>query len=65
MPNREMVGGIIEKTLEEIIAAKGIYGEEGEVMLNKSLQLVALAMAGHTLVSSPEDMRRVKSVIEG
>ncbi len=65
MTNKETVGGIIEKTLEEIIAAKGIYGEEGQVMLNKSLQLVALAMAGYNSVSSQEDMNRVKNVIEG
>jgi hypothetical protein len=64
MANKETIGGIIEKTLEEIIAEKGISGDEGQTLLNKSLQLVALAMAGRASVSSPEDMRRVKSAIE-
>ena len=65
MANKEIIGGIIEKTLKEIIAESGISKEEAQLMLNKSLQLVALAMAGHALASSPEDSRRVKSVIEG
>lgn len=65
MANKEIIGGIIEKTLAEIIAARGISGDEGQAILNKSLHLVALAMAGHASFSSPEDMRRVKSVIEG
>jgi hypothetical protein len=65
MANKEIIGGIIEKTLNEIIEEKGFSGEEYEVLLKKSLQLVALAMAGHVLVSSPEDTRKIKGVIEG
>ena len=65
MAIKEAVGGIIEKALEDIIASKGLSDDEGQVMLNKALKLVALAMASHASVSSPEDIRRVKSVIEG
>lgn len=64
MASKETVAGIIEKTLKEIIAAKGISGDEGQVILKKSLDIVALAVAGHASVSSPEDVRRVKDVIE-
>lgn len=65
MANKEIIGGIIEKTLKEIIEEKGFSGEEYGVMLKKSLQLVALAMAGHVSGSSPEDNRKIKGVIEG
>ena len=65
MANQEIIGGIIEKTLKEIIEEKNFSKDEAELLLNKSLQLVALAMAGHVLMSSPEDSRRIKSIVEG
>lgn len=65
MAKKEIIGGIVEKSLREIITQKNFPKEEVELILNKSLQLVALAMGGYNSISSEDDMKRVKRVIEG
>ena len=64
MANYEIVGGIIEKTIKEIIAEKHLSGDEGKIILNKSLKIVALALAKAVSISNTEDLRNVKSIIE-
>lgn len=64
MANYETIGGIIEKTLKEIIADKHLSGEEAQKVLKKSLNIVALAMAKAVSFSNNEDVRDVKSIIE-
>lgn len=65
MAKKEIIGGIVEKSLREIITQKDFSKEEAELILNKSLQLVALAMGGYNSISSEDDMKRVIRVIEG
>jgi hypothetical protein len=65
MAKKEIIGGIVEKSLREIITQKDFPKEEAELFLNKSLQLVALAMGGYNSISSEDDMKRVMRVIEG
>lgn len=65
MAKKEVIGGIVEKSLREIISSKDLPEDEKEELLNNSLQIVALAMSGYVSISSSDDIQRVRSIIEG
>jgi hypothetical protein len=65
MAKKEIIGGIVEKSLREIIESKKLNNEEKDKILENSLKLVALAMHGYVSPSNNDDLQRARSIIEG
>lgn len=65
MAKKEIIGGIVEKSLREIVSNKDFSEEEADIILGNSLKLVALSIGGFVSISSTDDIERVINVIEG
>ena len=65
MEDKRPAADIIMKIVNEITTEKGYTDKEKDIMLNKAVNLIGLAMAGHTSKYLQDDRGRIKGIIEG
>ncbi len=65
MQDKRPAADIIMKIVNEITTEKGYTDKEKDIMLNKAVNLIGLAMAGYTSKYLQDDRQRIKEIIEG